>query len=164
MGSLEGIVMAGVGDNDVRVGEGWDVGGLVDGLLKVIDALPRLGRDGENGGEGRNGRNGCDNIAACRAEVGLGVNGDEDSAMSVSGHGCSFCWCGKLIEKPEDDAGTVDGLISSLYADLLYLVGCLPDAGGVDEAKGDSLQVDCVFDCVAGGSMEVADDSTIFVE
>ena len=42
VGTLEGIVVAGVGDNDVGAGESGDVCGLIDGLLKGVEALAGL--------------------------------------------------------------------------------------------------------------------------
>ena len=65
------------------------------------------------------------------------------------------------VDHPEDDSGFFDGLKSAVDADFLNLVGCLADAGGVDEAEGDAVDVDGVFDGVARGAVNVADDGTV---
>ena len=47
MGTGEGIVMTGVADDDIGVGQGGDVGGVVDGGFEGVEALIVLGRDGD---------------------------------------------------------------------------------------------------------------------
>jgi hypothetical protein len=45
LGTTECFVVTGIGDDDVGIGEGWDVGCLVDGLLELVDMLVVLGRN-----------------------------------------------------------------------------------------------------------------------
>ena len=45
----KGFVMTGVGDDDIVVGEGGNVGRFVDGLLQLINALAKLCADGYKG-------------------------------------------------------------------------------------------------------------------
>lgn len=52
LGSLESLVVAGIGDDDVGIGESGDIGGCIDGLLQGGKALSCLGTDGEDCGEG----------------------------------------------------------------------------------------------------------------
>ena len=71
---------------------------------------------------------------------------------------------GFLVEEPEDDACSADGLVGAVNAYLLDGVGGLSDAGGVDESEGNALDVDNVLDGVARGTMDVADDGSVVVQ
>ena len=46
VGSGQGIVVTGVGDDDIILREGGDVGGLVNGGFESIEANASFGRDG----------------------------------------------------------------------------------------------------------------------
>ena len=45
MGAQKGLVMTGAADDDIRLGEGGDVGGFVDGGFEGVEALAVLGGD-----------------------------------------------------------------------------------------------------------------------
>jgi len=47
VGSDQGIIMTGIGDDNIRVGEGRNIGGFVDGLLKLGDIGALFGRNGD---------------------------------------------------------------------------------------------------------------------
>ena len=68
------------------------------------------------------------------------------------------------VDEPDDDGGLVEFLEGALDAHALDGVVGLADAGGVDEAEGDALQHDGVFDDVAGGAVDVGDEGAVFLD
>ena len=64
----------------------------------------------------------------------------------------------------EDDGGGVDGFLGAGDAALLDGVVGGAEACGVEEAEGESVKGDGVFDDVAGGAVDVADDGAVFVK
>lgn len=64
----------------------------------------------------------------------------------------------------EDDLCFFSGFDAAFDAHLLDGVGGSADACCVDEAEGDVVKSDSVFDDVAGGALDVADDSTVVTQ
>ena len=46
VGTSQGIVMTGIGDDDVVLSDGGDVGSLIDGGFQVVEVRVELGADG----------------------------------------------------------------------------------------------------------------------
>ena len=66
-----------------------------------------------------------------------------------------------MVNHPKDNLGFFDGSIGALDTNFFDGVGGFAKSGGVDETEGDAVDVDGVFDGVASGAMNVADDGTV---
>lgn len=119
-GAGEGLVMAGVGDDDgiaVHIGQG---GGLDDEAPEGLDVFLALGTDGHDRcalGQQVVQLTSCGDIIV---KVGLVENGDEGLALAavedVMGHaGVGAC----DVNNPKYDVGLVDGLPGALNAHAL---------------------------------------------
>lgn len=64
----------------------------------------------------------------------------------------------------EDDAGTLGGTKAAFDAHLLNLILGMANTCGVDESEEDVLNLDGVFDDIAGGALDVADDGSIIAK
>lgn len=97
------------------------------------------------------------------------VDDDDDAALWMEFVDFPACvgdglWSAGGVGHPEQDGGVADGPERALYAHLLDAVGGGAHAGGVDEAEGESAEGDGVFDDVACGAADVADDGAFFAE
>ena len=68
------------------------------------------------------------------------------------------------IDEEENNCGKVYFGKGALNANGFDFVGGFANAGGVDKAESDAFDVKGVFDDIAGGAMDVADDGSFFVE
>lgn len=157
VGLLERLIVPYATDNDVTLLNVGDVGGPVNGLFKDIERRGMLGTDGDD-------RSACNGFTAERTEVALVADGDERFACSALQQVGYFCFGGYLIKQPEHDAGFGDGVVGALYANLLYLISSLADAGSVDKTEGDALDVDNVFDGVSCRAMHVGDNRPLILQ
>ena len=148
VGTDEGIVVAGIGDDDVGVG---GLGGRQCRCqswqrfyeLGIECRLPNFGLDLSLDFV----LDTDDGLVCSCGHVGVG----QSPALSASGS----------IARARYG---LDGGIGALDADVFYLVGGLTDACGVDKTEGDIINIDGVFDGIAGGAMDVADDGAIFMK
>jgi hypothetical protein len=69
-----------------------------------------------------------------------------------------------LFDDFEDEVGAFEFGLGALDADAFDVVEAFAEAGGVDEAKGDAVDLDDFFDGVAGGSGGGADDGAFEAE
>lgn len=136
VGSDEGIVVAGVGDDDIGVG-GLGGGGY-ELLLQGFEAYAEFGLE----------------------SWGLVLNVDD--GLVVVGLDVGVGDAGLFHE--QDDAGTANGGNRALNAEVLYLVVGVADACGVDESECDATQLNGVFDGIAGGTLNVAHDGALFTK
>ena len=160
VGTEESVVMTGRGDDDVRIGKGGEVGGFVNSSFQFIDVEIVLGGNPQE----------CV-VADLEKGGGKRFNGslfvylvvDDNQRLIVAEFlyffNIFFRWF--LVDYPDDDTGFADGCVGAVDANLLDGVGGLTNAGGIDESKGGALQVDGVFDGVAGGAVNIGNDGAV---
>ena len=68
------------------------------------------------------------------------------------------------VDHPEDNGGLLNLAKGALDAECLNGIGSLPDAGRIDKAERHTPHVHRIFNHVACGAVDVADDSFLFVE
>ena len=68
------------------------------------------------------------------------------------------------IDDFEDEIGAVEFLVGALDADLFDGVASIAETGGIDEAEGDTVDLDDFLDGVAGGAGVGADDGALEAE
>ena len=95
MGTDEGIVVAGVGNNDIGFVERRDVGRLIDDFFELGNADASLGRDSYELGIG-NG----DLQVLMDLQVGLIANDDEGAAFASRVHVGNLRLCRLLVDEP----------------------------------------------------------------
>lgn len=173
VGVHEGFVVAGVGDDYVVLDGLGQVDGIDQHRLEGVDVLVVRGREEYHCGAGH---------LAGEALVQSGellpggvvdfvdfVEGDDEVLAAAAGEYLPGELLDLLrgvggVDEPDDDGGLVEFLEGTLDAHALDGVVGLADAGGVDEAEGDALQHDGVFDDVAGGAMDVGDEGAVFLD
>ena len=134
MGTDEGVVVAGVGDDDVGIG---GLGGGSDELLfEGFDAYAIFGLKS------------------------LGLVLDADDSLVVVGGDVGVGHT-RLCHH-QDDTGTPGSGYGALDAEVLYLVVSMTDACGVYKSEGDAAEQDGVFDGIASGALYIGDDSPFF--
>ena len=136
-GSAEGGVVTGVGDDEVAIG-GGEARGFVDETWV-------------EGGEA---------YAVECLELGRLV-GDADDDLVFACFDVGKFYSG--LGEQDDDLCAFHGLQTALYAETLDGVVGVADAGGIDEAEGVAAEHDGVFDDVARGALDVADDGAVFL-
>ena len=136
VGTEESIVVAGVGDYDVGVGE---CGGSGDELL-----LEHVEPDAIFGLE----------------SLGLVLDADDGLVIAETDIGVGDAWLGHH----EDDAGALGSSHRAFDAQLLDGVRGVADASGVDESKGNASEIDGVLNGIAGGALNLADDGPFFAK
>ena len=164
-GAGEGLVMAGVGDDDgiaVHIGQG---GGLDDEAPEGLDVFLALGADGHDGCAFGQQVVQFASRGYIIVKVGLVENGDEGLALAavedVMGHaGVSAC----DVNNPKHDVGLVDGLPCALNAHALDGVAGLADACRVDEAEQRAAHHHGVLDGVAGGTVDIAHQGAVVAQ
>ena len=130
----ESFVVTGVGDDDVCV---CRLGGSVDELLtEVVESDAVLGLE----------------------RFGLVFDADDGLVLVEGNIGVGHTGFGHH----QDDGGTLCGAEGTVDAEAFNLVIGVADACGVDESESDASQLDGVFDGIAGGALDVADDGTFF--
>ena len=160
VGTEESVVMAGRSDYYIRVGKGRDVGCFVNGFFQFVDVEIVLGgnpqecivADLEKGGGKRVNRS---------LFVYLVMNDNQRLIVAEFLYFFNIFFRWFLVDYPDDDTGFADGCVGAVDANLLDGVGGLANAGGVDESEGDALQVDVVFDGVAGGAVNIGNDGAV---
>ena len=169
-GTDEGFVMTHVGDDGV-VGSRGLRGMGYEGFLQGVDVAVVLGRKGEYllGCYVEVGQDFLFLGYLCRGEqVGLVDEGEEfflfalwyDALSELLYMGIAL----GAVDEPEYNVGL--GELGERAFDTHALDGVvgLAYAGGVDEAIGDALQVDDVFDGIAGSAVYVGDEGALFAQ
>ena len=164
-GTGQGLVMAGVGDDDGVAGYVGQGCGLDDEVAQGLDVAVAFGTDRHNGdsfGQGAFEFAPCGNVVV---KVGLVEHGNQLLAVAmcqdIVGHaGVST----GDINHPEHDVGLVDSLPCPLDAHLFDGVARLAYACRVDEAEQDAAHNDGVFDGVACGAVDVAHQRAIITQ
>lgn len=173
VGVYEGFVVAGVGDDYVILAGLGQVDGVNQHRFEGVDVLVVRGREECHCGVGH---------LAGEAVVQLGellpggvvdlvdlVEGD-DEVLAVTageylpGELLDLLWGVSGVDEPDDNAGLVELLEGAFDTHALDGVVGFAYAGGVDEAEGDALQYDGVFDDVAGGAVNVGDEGAVFLD
>lgn len=136
VGTEKSVIVAGIGDDDVGVG-----------------------------GVGSGGKDLGAEVVEPDVVFGLEVRGfvfDVDDGLVVADGdvGIGDAW----LCHHEDDGGTLGGGEGTADTKALDAVGCVTDAGGVDESESDAIDLDGVFDGVACGALDVGDDGTFFTK
>lgn len=109
---------------------------------------------------------GANGEATGRGGVEVGFVGD-DEGRSFNGLRQGFILglpAGLGIVEVEDEIGVGGGFAGFLDADFFDLVGCFSEAGCVDEADGETAEVDGFFDRVAGGAGDGGDNGSLLAE
>ena len=133
MGTKEGFVVTGIGDDDIGIsclgGCGKEPG------AELIESDAVFGLEGFS--------------LVLDANDGL-VVADRNVRVGDTGLG-----------HHQDDGGTLGCCEGVVDAHLFYLVRSVSNASGVDESEGDATQLNGVFDGITGSTLYVADDSTL---
>ena len=160
------FVVARVGHGDVFEGLFVDLRGFDEHLAQLVDA------------EALFGGNAAVRMAAAEARniqagglyfVYLVENHD---ASFVFGHGdfvfveadgaSFFCKAIGGVDDPENDLGFVYGAVAAGNAEAFDGVGGFAQAGRIEETEQNAVDADAVFDDVARGAVNVADDGFFF--
>lgn len=153
MGTFESFVMAYIGNDDVVFGGlGNGIGEL---LSEDVEADAEFGGDGGRGVDGRAITNG-----AWVVKIGLVANVYDGLVIANGDVGVG----NTRLSNHYDDTGTLSSGNRSVYAHQLNLVFCVADACGVNEAEGDAIELNGVFDGIAGSALYVTDDGALFAE
>lgn len=173
VGVHEGFVVAGVGDDYVALAGLGQVDGFDQHRLEGVDILVVRGREEYHCGAVH---------PASEAFVQTGellpgvvvdlidlVEGDDEVLVVTAGEYLlrellDGLWGVGGVDEPDDDGGLVEFLEGAFDTHALDGVVGFAYAGGVDEAEGDALQHDGVFDDVAGGAVDVGDEGSIFFD
>ena len=132
MSQRHGLVVTGIGDDDVGVGS--------------------LGRSGkELGAELIK----SDTIF-CLECLCLVFNADDGLVITDGKIRIRNAWLGHH----QNDVGTLDGSEGTINAQPLDVVIGVTNACRISESEGDAAQLDCVFDGITSGALYVADNGT----
>ena len=104
-------------------------------------------------------------VVEANAVLGLesvGLVLDADDGLVVAGGDVRVGDAG--LGHHEDDAGTLSSSDRTFNAQLFDGVGGVANAGSVNEAEGNTVEVDGVFDGIAGGALDVGYDGTLFTQ
>lgn len=100
-------------------------------------------------------------------EAEIGFVEDEDAAVGDGIRQVQALSCaGRLagIDDFDDEVGAVEFALGALDADALDVVMGLAQAGGIDQAERDAVNLDDFLNGVAGGAGGGADDGTLKAE
>ena len=156
--AFEATFVSGVDGDGMIEGEGAaseDDG--ADGVAKFGEAGAILAGDGDGARTGLPIR--------VQGEVGF-VEDEEVAVLGGWGEGDAGGGGGGLagVDDFEDEVGAFEFGLGALDADAFDVVEAFAEAGGVDEAEGDAVDLDDFFDGVAGGSGGGADDGAFEAE
>ena len=132
VGEGEGFVVAGVSDDDVGVGSFGSCGNKT--VAEVVESDAVFGLEGFG--------------FVFDADDGL-VLADRYVGVGHTGFG-----------HHQDDGGTLGSSDGAVDTEAFNVVIGVADACGVDESEGDAAKLDGVFDGIAGGALNVADDGS----
>ena len=163
VGSAEGFVVSGGGDDDVVLGQCGEVSCVDEGVLKGGEAKAGFGTYGYCG-LGELGELGGLGELRGIGQVRLIADHDELLALGFLLHLFGFLLGGLLVDDPEHDGCLVELLVGALDAYGFHDVVGVAQAGGVDEAEDDALNLYAVLDDVAGGAVDVADDGALVTD
>jgi hypothetical protein len=156
--ALEAVFVAGVdGDGVVGAEAAGTEDDALDGGAELIDAAG--GGAGEGEGVWSWGPVWVEAEVAFieENEVALaGGGGDGDAGGGGGGEAG--------IDDFDDEVGAFEFLVGALDADALDFVATFAEAGGIDEAEGDAVDLDDFLDGVAGGAGGGADDGALEAE
>ena len=158
----EGFVVAHVGDDDVALSRVWKVGGFDQERLEAGEVRALLGGEGEDGDVRGRGEAG----SICLVTL---VEEEEDLLVGEVGEdlrveGAEACFILVDVAHEEDDLRLLHGAETPFDAQRFDGVVRLTDAGSVDEAEGDAVDVYSVFYHIACGAVDVAHDGFVFIE
>ena len=136
VGEGERFVVAGIGDDDVGVGSFGGCGN--EAVAEVIESDVVFGLEG------------------------FGFVFDADDGLVLADRYVGVGHTG--LGHHQDDGGTLGSSEGAVDAEAFNVVIGVADACCVDESEGDAAQLDGVFDSIAGGTLNVADNGTFLTD
>lgn len=175
------FVVARVGHGDVFEGLFVDLRGFDEHLAQLVDAEALFGGNAANTTfwalrSARGNFRSCGNRGRVRARWVRGIFSDgtvadsvdfiqNDNELFVVGNG-NFVKRNIVkfggVDDPENDLGFVYGAVAAGNAEAFDGVGGFAQAGRIEETEQNAVDADAVFDDVARGAVNVADDGFFF--